>query len=143
MADQEVPLKAWSRLLAVHARTLRDIEARLKAAGLPPLGWYDVLWELERAGGTLRVGELAERLVVEPYSATRLVDRLKAEGLLRRERAADDKRGACAVLTEKGRAMRQRMWPHYRQAILECFAASLSQGDAKSLLGVLSKLVQQ
>jgi DNA-binding MarR family transcriptional regulator len=143
MADAGAAVKAWSLLLGVHARTLRDIEARLKAAGLPPLGWYDVLWELERAGGELRLGELAERLVVEPYNATRIVDRLKSEGLLRRQKAEDDKRGTRAVLTDKGRALRRRMWPPYRQAILDLFAAPLSDDDAASLLAAMAKLAQR
>jgi DNA-binding MarR family transcriptional regulator len=143
MSDEEAGLKAWSTLLAVHARTLRKIEASLRAEGLPPLAWYDVLWELERAGGELRLGEVAERLVVEPYNATRLVDRLKSEGLVRRTRAADDKRGACAVLTDKGRALRRRMWPHYRQAIATFFAASLSANEAMSLLRGLRKVAER
>jgi DNA-binding MarR family transcriptional regulator len=141
MADENTSLKAWSALLGAHALTLRSVEAHLKKAGLPPLAWYDVLWELERAGGELRVGELAQRLVVEPYNATRLVDRLAAEDLLRRERATEDRRGARAVITEKGRALRRRMWPQYQRAVLDLFAAPLSETEVKSLLRALTKVI--
>jgi DNA-binding MarR family transcriptional regulator len=141
MASQETSLKAWSTFVGAHALCLRGVEAHLKAAGLPPLGWYDVLWELERAGGELRVGELAERLVIEPYNATRLLDRLASEGLLRRERAKDDRRGARAIITEKGRALRRRMWPAYQRAVLDLFAAPLSEAETKGLLRSLTKVI--
>jgi DNA-binding MarR family transcriptional regulator len=137
----DASLKAWSTLLGAHALTLRGVEAHLKKAGLPPLAWYDVLWELERADGELRVGELAERLVIEPYNATRLLDRLAAEGLLRRERAKEDRRGARAVITEKGRALRRRIWPHYQRAVLDLFAAPLSETEAKGLVRALTKVI--
>jgi len=140
MAD-DTSLKAWSALLGAHALALRAVEAHLKASELPPLAWYDVLWELERAGGELRIGDLAECLVVEPYNATRLVDRLAAEGLLRRERAAEDRRGARVLLTERGRALRRRMWPEYQRAVLGLFAGPLSEAEAKALLRALTKVI--
>jgi DNA-binding MarR family transcriptional regulator len=137
----DTSLKAWSALLGAHALALRGVEAHLKASGLPPLAWYDVLWELECAGGELRIGDLAERLVVEPYNATRLVDRLAAEGLLRRERATEDRRGARVLLTEKGRVLRRRIWPEYQRAVLDLFAAPLSEAEAKALLRALKKII--
>ena len=43
---------AWARLLKAERLALARVEAALKQAGLPPLAWYDVLLELERAGET-------------------------------------------------------------------------------------------
>jgi DNA-binding MarR family transcriptional regulator len=133
-------LSAWSAWLGCHARALRAIEAQLKLAGLPPLGWYDVLLELDRAGGRLRIGELAERLVVEPYNMTRLLDRLETAGLLRRERAKGDRRGAFAVLSLSGAAIRQSMWPTYRRAILEVIGTRLTNKDSEALATIMTKL---
>ncbi|MCB1500019.1 MAG: MarR family transcriptional regulator [Bauldia sp.] len=128
----EAVLKAWSAFLGTHARALRRVEARLKAAGMPPLEWYDVLLELERAGGRLRIGDLAERVVVAPYNMTRLLDRLEADGLLGRERLATDRRGAFAVLTAKGGRLRKEMWPVYEAAIRDVFAP-LTASEAQTL----------
>ena len=119
---------------------MRKIEERLKAAGQPPFGWYDLLLELERAGGRLRIGELAERLVVEPYNMTRLLDRLEGAGLLRRERAPGDRRGAFAVITAEGTALRRRAWPHYQRAILDALAP-LSEADAEALVRIMKKVI--
>ena len=133
--------RAWSHFLGAHALAIRAVEARLKAAGLPPLGWYDVLLELERAGGTLRIGELGERLVIEPYNMTRLVDRLLKHGLLTRERAEDDRRGALVSLTPEGAALRSRMWPPYRRAIDEAFGDVLDEADTEALVRAMKKVI--
>jgi len=139
--ERDPTIRAWSHFLGAHALALRAIEDRLAAAGQPPLAWYDALLELSRAGGRLRIGELGERLVVEPHSATRLIDRLEAEGLLRREPAAKDRRGVVAVLTDKGAALRKQMWPHYRNAILAVFGAALSTHEAETLTATLKKVI--
>jgi DNA-binding MarR family transcriptional regulator len=100
-----------------------------------------VLLELARAGGRLRVGELGERLVVEPHNITRLLDRLEAAGLLKRQRAPKDRRGVFAVLTEKGAALRKQMWLHYRSAILEVLGSAVSKHEAETLTTTLKKII--
>jgi DNA-binding MarR family transcriptional regulator len=140
--EADAVVRAWSHLLGAQALALRAIEKRLAAAGQPPLAWYDVLLELERAGGELRVGELGERLVIEPHNVTRLVDRLEAKGLLKRRRAAQDQRGVCAAITRKGAALRAEIWTHYRAAIRETFGAALSSDDAEALTAPLKKVIR-
>jgi DNA-binding MarR family transcriptional regulator len=72
---------------------------------------------------------------------TRLLDRLEKAGLLQRERAAEDRRGAFAVLTESGAKLRRSMWPHYQQAILEVFGEALSASEAESLVAMMKKVI--
>jgi DNA-binding MarR family transcriptional regulator len=123
-------------------KTEREQSPRTRAtAGQAPLAWYDVLLELERAGDSLRIGELGERLVVEPHNVTRLVDRLETEGLLKRRRASEDGRGVFAVLTDKCAALRKGMWPHYRGAILKVFAAALSTREAEALSAAVKSII--
>lgn len=141
MKGSEAGIRAWSHFLGAQALALRAIEERLKAAGQPPMAWYDVLLELERAGGRLRQGELAAVLVVERYNVTRLLDRMEAAGLVQREQVESDRRGTMAVLTEAGRAQRQETWPHYRGAVLEAFAGALPPAEAEALTGTLKKLI--
>lgn len=135
-------LTAWSNFLGAHALALREVAELLKAAGAPPLEWYDVMLELDRAGGRLRIGELAERVVIAPYNMTRLLDRLEAEGLLRRERSASDRRSAFAVLTAKGSELRRKTWPVYERAILKVFAP-LSEREAEAMTRSLSRVIGQ
>jgi DNA-binding MarR family transcriptional regulator len=51
---------------------------------------------------TMLVGELAERLLLRPHSASGLVDRLMGLGLVERSRGHDDKRRVYILLTEMG-----------------------------------------
>ena len=53
--------------------------------------------------GKLRMGELADRLLLSRSGITRLVDRLARQGLIERERCEDDGRGYYARLTPLGR----------------------------------------
>lgn len=125
---------AWALFLTAHAVLVEKIEERFSAAGMPPFGWYDVLWGLERAGDQrLRMHELAEKTVITRSNLTRLVDRLEAAGLVRRERAEEDRRGAFAVLTAEGRAMRKKMWPVYAAAIKEFFEDHVGEQEAAQI----------
>src|SRR5262245_18253456 len=103
---------AWALLLAAHATLVEKIEAALAEAGLPPLAWYDVLWELEKAEvGKLRMHELARRIVLSRSNLTRLADRLESAGLIAREDTPSDRRGYHCAITRAGLAMRKKMWP--------------------------------
>ena len=134
---------AWSCFLAAHATLVERVEGALAAAGLPPLAWYDVLWELEKAeGGRLRMHELAQAVVLSRSNLTRLVDRLEAAGLTTRERCADDRRGYFAATTAAGREMRRKMWPVYRQQIETLFAAHLSAKEAQALSALLVRILK-
>ncbi len=140
--DSEDKRTAWALFLALHARLLERIEAALAQADLPPLAWYDLLWELDKAdGGRLRMHEIAAQVVVTRSNLTRLADRLEDAGLLRREAAEHDRRGAYCVITAAGRQMRAKMWPVYSAKIDELFARHLGVAEAKSLAGMLHRVL--
>jgi DNA-binding MarR family transcriptional regulator len=129
---------AWAQLLRASQRLLREVERELKDAGFPPLSWYDVLRELAAAEGhRLRQFELEERLALAQYNLSRLVDRLEARGLVRREGCPSDRRGNFVIATPEGQALKARMWPVYEQAIARHFGRALSGADARSLAAVL------
>ncbi|HEV8645870.1 MAG TPA: MarR family transcriptional regulator [Burkholderiales bacterium] len=134
---------AWALFLTVHAVLVEKIEARLAEAGLPPLSWYDVLWALERAEDRrLRMSELADMTVLSRSNLTRLVDRLESAGLVERERAADDRRGALAVVTAEGRAMRRKMWPVYSAGIKELFEDHIGSREAAQIGDMLRRILE-
>lgn len=53
--------------------------------------------------GRLSMSRIGERLMVHPTSATNIVQRLVAQGLVERVPNPDDRRGAFAVITDAGR----------------------------------------
>jgi len=133
---------AWAVLLTAHATLLERIESALAAASLPPLSWYDVLWELEKADGRLRMIELARRVVLSKSNLSRLADRLEEAKLVERQDAADDRRGYDLVLTRAGRAMRRKMWPVYEAQIQLLFASHLSVEEARVIGEALGRAVK-
>src|SRR6266576_1266875 len=86
----ETVVRAWARLIKAQRQALAAIEQALSAAKLPSLAWYDVLLELERAGGSLRPFELERAMLLAQYNLSRLIDRLEKAGYVERRACADD-----------------------------------------------------
>jgi DNA-binding MarR family transcriptional regulator len=133
---------AWALLLTAHAALVERIEATLATAGLPALDWYDVLWELEKADGRLRMHDLARRVVLSRSNLSRLADRLENAGLVAREDSAEDGRGYDLVLTSAGRAMRRRMWPVYEVEIGRVFSRHVTAEEARAMSKALERAVK-
>jgi DNA-binding MarR family transcriptional regulator len=116
-------LDTWKAFINAHDRITRQINADLSTADLPDLTVYDALWALRTGeGGRRRMGELAEAVVLSRTAIVRLVDRLEAAGLARREPVPEDRRGSYVVITTAGNAMLKRMWPIYSAGIERLFA---------------------
>jgi DNA-binding MarR family transcriptional regulator len=138
----DLPLNTWRLFITANARLLDTIDSEMIAAGCLPLHWYDVLVELAEAPQRrMRMSDLAQRVVLSKSGLTRLVDRLETEQLLERERSAEDRRGAYAVLTDKGLEAMRRSWKVYAQAIVKRFAAHLSDDEARLLSAVFQRLL--
>jgi DNA-binding MarR family transcriptional regulator len=137
----DAAVEAWVSLIRTQQALLQKVERDLDAAGLPPLEWYDVLLELERAPERrLRHRELHPRLLVAKYNLSRLIDRLEGKGLVRRSPVEEDARGAYIAITEDGCALRRRMWPVYAGAIERHFAGRLDADDIARLADILRRL---
>src|SRR3954470_4689100 len=125
-------LSAWRAFLTAHARVTRAIGRDLAAAGLPDLGWYDLLWTLYRAPERrLRVNELAREVVLSPTAMSRFVDRAERAGVVRREADPQDRRALQVALTDEGVALLRKMWPVYERGIEEHFAAHLGASPVR------------
>jgi DNA-binding MarR family transcriptional regulator len=137
----EATVAAWISLSRAQRVAMASVEARLKAEGLPPLSWYDALWELEKAGECgLRPFELERALLFEQYNLSRLAQRLAEAGLIERKVCEVDARGQMLKISEAGRQMRSRMWKTYSRAIEEAVGAKLNSAEATSLAELLRKL---
>ena len=125
-------LDAWRAFLTAHAQMTRAISRDLAEAGLPDLGWYDLLWALYRQPERrLRVNELAREVVLSPTAMSRFVDRVEKAGYVRREPDPDDRRALQVVLTDSGADLLRKMWPVYARGIQRHFAAHLGQEPAR------------
>jgi DNA-binding MarR family transcriptional regulator len=84
------------------AEALRErLEAALVGVGLS-VSKFDALDQLIQAGEPLTLGSLAGRLQCVRSNVTQLVDRLEAEGLVKRGSCAEDRRAIRAKVTPLG-----------------------------------------
>ncbi|MEE1610467.1 MarR family winged helix-turn-helix transcriptional regulator [Microvirga sp. CF3016] len=136
-------IRAWGRLIRAERTVVARIEAELKRAGFPSLHWYDVLLEVKRGpGGRLTPREIEEAVLFEQYNLSRLLDRMEAEGLVRRIPFPGDKRRQLVEITDEGRALQEHMWPVYGAAINRYFGDKLGEKEAGQLSALLLKLLQ-
>ncbi|WP_245303531.1 MarR family winged helix-turn-helix transcriptional regulator [Pseudorhodoplanes sinuspersici] len=123
---------------------LLKIERAFRDANLPSHAWYDVLWELERAGEAgLRPLEIERQILIAQSNISRLIDRLEEKGYVERRPCEDDGRGQRVVITSAGRDMRKRMWPVYGKAITDAVGKHLSEREALSIAALLTKLTDR
>ncbi|MEO1248476.1 MAG: MarR family winged helix-turn-helix transcriptional regulator [Pseudomonadota bacterium] len=117
------------------------MEAEVQQAGFPPLDWYDILLELDRAGGAgLRPVELREKVGVAQYNLSRLMDRMIKAGMVNKLPCEDDRRGHVLTINETGRTTLRRMWPVYSSAIQRHLGVKLTEDDLQMLALLLGKL---
>lgn len=107
-----------------------------------PLTSYDVLLELRLAGGSLRMTELADRVVLSRTRVSRLAGELEDDGLLERRSDPDDGRASRAVITRQGRAALRRAAPVYLQGIARHFTRHLAPGEHLVLAGALQRVAE-
>ena len=133
-------LEAWRALLRAHATLLRQLETDLlKEAGLA-LADFDVLAQLARAGGELRMTELADRALISRSGMTRRVARLVQEGLVSRASADADARGIVVALTPAGEARLMAATPVHARHVAKLFAEALDDRDLAALETALQKV---
>lgn len=135
---------AWINLMRAQQKVLGAIEADLKAAGFPPLSWYDVLLELRRAGEAgLRPMEFEDRLLLAQHNVSRLLDRLEKAGYIRRAAHESDGRGQQIHATDAGLELQKTMWPAYGAAIERHVGKKIvGEEEAQALAGLLGKLLR-
>ena len=90
-------------------------ERAARAAGLEPRQ-HQLMLGLKGLPRDARptIGELAERLQIQHHSAVELVNRLAAEGYLRRTRGGEDRREVLLSLTPRGEKVLQKLSLHHR-----------------------------
>ena len=135
--------RAWVRLVRARHAVVSAVEAEGKAAGVLPIEWYDVLWDLERHEDGVRPFELEARLLFAQYNLSRLIDRLVEAGLVKKVACPTDKRGHMLFITEAGRKARKATWPHYARSVNKHLGEKLSEAETEKLAALLGKLIER
>ena len=127
----------FSVIHAAHALEEKLEDALEKAELSMPK--FSVLNELVSAGEALSLGELASRLSCVRSNMTQLVDRLEADGLVRRVACPTDRRSVKAEITDAGRA-RQADGSKEVTRLQDEVAAGVPVEDRATLVRLLAHL---
>ena len=145
LIDEAVPgrrgLAAWRALLEAHATLMRQLQTDLVNKTGLDLNDFDVISQLARAGGGLRMTELAARAFSSRSGLTRRIDRLVEEGLVSRSTADRDARGVVVTLTDAGAARVSETVPVHLRAVAELFMAKLDNQELAVLESALKKVI--
>ena len=131
---------AWRGLIRLRETVMREIDHRLHREGLVSLADYGVLITLVTEPTLrLRMTELGVRRMLTPSGITRVVDRLEANGLIRREPDPADGRAAFAVLTRPGLEALRRAQAVHHAAVRELYLQRLAPRELQQLASLFEK----
>ncbi|GHF60369.1 MarR family winged helix-turn-helix transcriptional regulator [Seohaeicola zhoushanensis] len=121
-------------LAAAHRRISNSLSARLRKHGIQIEAWR--LLETLGSGRHLTMGELAEIVLMNPPTLTKLVDRMVSDGLVHRQVSQSDHRKVNVLPTALGR---KRMMQIRREIEDEDAAilSQLGQDDSAELIRIL------
>ncbi len=132
---------AWGGFLVTHRQVIAQLDAELEREHGLPLVSYEVLLHLADAPEHgLRMGELADRLLLSRSGLTRLVDRLAARGLVERHSCDLDRRGTYAQLTDEGRALFREARPTHLRGVREHFLDHIPARDLDRLAAIWQRI---
>jgi DNA-binding MarR family transcriptional regulator len=132
---------AWERLVRFHRAATTAMDQNLRAQCGHSLDDYDVLHQISAHGSPIRMGELAERLLVANSSCNRVVGRLVDAELITRLHGGTDRRNVLVELTPQGRRLRRRMAVIHTRDIERLFGSPLSTDELTHLDQALRMLL--
>ncbi|HEV7615981.1 MAG TPA: MarR family winged helix-turn-helix transcriptional regulator [Solirubrobacterales bacterium] len=133
--------EAWGALARTHAAVTQRLQEALAQGDYPPLPWYEVLATVaDAADQRMRMGDLAEVLVITRGGLTKLVDRLVKAGLLERTFCETDRRVSYATLLPAGSTLLAEMRPVIVGELQIAFSANISEAQAELLREMLDRV---
>ena len=127
----------FSLIAAAHSVEQR-VEAAMEEVGLSSAK-FSALTHLVDAGEALSLSECAKRMTCVRSNITQLMDRLEAEGLVRRVDDPNDRRGVRASVTPLG-IERQAAGAKQMAQVHKEFAKTLAGADRDALVRVLGSI---
>ena len=138
-AEHPDELRLWLRLLTCTQLIEKQVRTDLREQWGTTLPRFDLMAQLERAEGGLRMNELSRRMMVTGGNVTGITDQLEAEGLVERVEVQGDRRAFQVRLTAKGRRQFNAMAQAHEGWIVDAFAG-LDAAEIKTLRNLLGKV---
>jgi DNA-binding MarR family transcriptional regulator len=133
----------WERLVQFHHIATTAMDDSLRTGCGHSLDEYDVLHQMHSHGEPIRMGALAERLLIANSSCNRMVGRLVEAGFITRIDGENDRRNVLVQLTPEGRRLRRRMAVAHTRDIDRLVGIQLSTSALADLDGALDTLLAE
>ena len=117
------------RLLTEIFILLDDADRRALRLHNLSIRQFNILFHLDQEQG-LSINDLSRHLLCDKSNTTRLVERMKQDGLVTRERDTQDRRYVSVNLTEKGIQLREQAIVAHQASIKERFKTLLPEDQA-------------
>ena len=131
-----------SDLIRLEIALWNQISTRLHQEQDLSLAFFESLYFIGHSpNGRLRVGDLARALRITVGATSKLVDRIEAAGLLRRELDADDRRASRLVLTTTGRHKLADASTTYEAEMATMLDTTLSTDEQQCLHNLVTRLL--
>ncbi|MBU9699665.1 MarR family transcriptional regulator [Rhodobacteraceae bacterium HSP-20] len=132
-------LKMWIRLLGVTRAAEGELREFLRVEHGTTLPRFDVMAALYRRRDGVTMSELSRMLLVSNGNATTVVDRLEADGLVRRTPSETDRRTVFVALTPEGLAQFEGLAAGHEAQVARMFGG-LSEADLDALTEILKRM---
>jgi len=140
VSDKTASVTAWEALFRAQVSVLRQLNAEFPTGQLS-LNEYDVLFNLSRQSDRqLRLRDLNRHLLLTQPSVSRLVDRLVAKALVRKEPDPGDGRGTIVCLTDEGFDLFRRVAVIHADSIHRRVGSALTDAELEELTRLTDKL---
>ena len=133
---------AWMALVRTYARLWDQVEAQMRQDSGLTMPRYDVLMQLDLAGGRLGLTELASSIVLSPSGLSKLLDRMETSGLIRREPDPSDARSTFARITPRGRSLARKARDRHHAWLQQAFGDSLDDRDVADLTRIMRRIAE-
>jgi len=137
--DNHASLKLWLRMLSCTTLIETEIRSRLRREFGITLPRFDLMAQLDRHPGGLRMGDLSKRMMVTGGNVTGIVNLLEQEDLVVRDPVPGDGRAYSVKLTPAGRRVFKRMATAHEGWIEELMGA-LTGTERTALMELLSTM---
>jgi DNA-binding MarR family transcriptional regulator len=130
-------------LIRLEIQLWNRVDAGLKQEHGLPLSSFETLYMIFQApGAALRIGDLAQRLNITVGGTSKLVDRIEADGWIRREADPADRRVSRVVLTPEGRRTLDAAYRTYATTLAGALDPVLAVSEQEHLHALVQRLLE-
>jgi DNA-binding MarR family transcriptional regulator len=133
-------MPAWMALIRTHTRLWDQVEVQMRRDHGLTMARCDVLAHLDMASGRLGLSDLATSVALSPSGLSKLLDRMQASGLVRRDPDPRDARAAFAAITPQGKALVTKARHDHHLFLRGIFGSALDDSELTDVTRIMNKI---